>query len=263
MSYASTSGKQEIIARGDKGPSPFGTGLFIGLRSADVLLQYAILRHDWGSRLINLLGSSTLPHGPPSATTTPLDTLGLSPYRLILLSMAAGSALKQNFWLVGISYEKMQPATSVAVSAFNTIVNSVNDLLFICSGTSASVNGEHFPQTPLLVGAALYAVGITVETLSEVQRYRFKQDRRNKGKVYQGGLFSIARHVNYTGYLMWRVGYATAGGGYVWGLANVGFFLFSFSRSIPPLNHYCEERYGEQWEEYKRNTPYKMIPFVY
>ncbi|PNS16517.1 hypothetical protein CAC42_251 [Sphaceloma murrayae] len=263
MSYHETSAKSELIARGDKGPSPLGTGLFIGLRSADVLLQYAILRHDWGSRLINLLGSSTLSHGPPSATSTPLDLLGLSPYRLILLSMAAGSAIKQNFWLLALSYEKMAPGSSVAVSAFNTFVNSVNDLLFVCSATSASVNGEHFPQTPLLMGVALYVTGMVTETLSEGQRYRFKQDRANKGKVFQGGLFSVARHINYTGYLMWRVGYAMAGGGYAWGLANVAFYLFNFSRAIPPLNHYCEERYGEQWEQYKRNTPYKMIPFIY
>ncbi|KAF4555116.1 Delta(14)-sterol reductase-like protein 1 [Elsinoe fawcettii] len=263
MSYHETSGKSELISRGDKGPSPLGTGLFVGLRSADILLQYAILRHDWGSRIISFLGSSTLPHGPPSSTSTPLDALGLSPYRLILLSMAAGSALKQNFWLVALSYERMQPSSSVAVSIFNTVVNSVNDLLFICRGTSASVNGEHFPQTPLLVGATLYVAGMAIETLSEVQRYRFKQDSRNKGKVYQGGLFGVARHVNYTGYLLWRVGYATVGGGFAWGLANVAFYLFNFSRAIPPLNHYCEERYGEQWQQYKRKTPYKMIPYIY
>ncbi|KAF2220585.1 hypothetical protein BDZ85DRAFT_177844, partial [Elsinoe ampelina] len=257
------SGKSELISRGDKGPSPIGTGLFIGLRTADILLQYAILRHDYGSRLISFLGSSTLPHGggaPPSPALLPL---GLSPYRLLLLSFAAGSALKQNLWLVGLSYERMRPGASVAVSAFNTVVNSVNDLLFICAGTSASVNGEAFPQAPVLVGAGLYVLGMAVETWSEVQRWRFKRDERNRGKVYQGGLFGVARHVNYTGYLMWRVGYAVAAGGWTWGAVNVAFYLFNFSRAIPPLNHYCEERYGEQWEQYKRNTPYKMIPYIY
>ena len=278
MSYASTSKSLDTIqTRGDKGPSPLGTSTFLGLRTADVFLQYAILRHSWGISLINRLGGAVLSPGPAALTNTPLDALGLSPYRLVLLGMAAGSTAKQAYWLTALSYERMLPVTGVVVSAFNTAMNSLNHLLFICRQTSASANGERFPQTPLLVGSVLYVAGMILESVSETQRYLFKKDPKNKGKVYQGGLFSMARHVNYTGYLFWRTGYAVAAGGYAWGLINMAFFSFNFSRTITPLNHYCEERvspassryvtganrhdqYGQQWEQYKRQTPYKMIP---
>jgi len=215
----------------------------LGLRAADPFLQYGILAKGWGSSAIEAVGSRTLPLGPALVTNTFLDGLGLSPYRLILLAMATGSAVKQNYWLLGVSNEEMPPASSVLVSVFNTLCNSVNNLLFVCAATSASVNGEHFPQTPLLVGSAMYAVGIVTETVAEVQRMRFKKDPANKGKVYRGGLFGTARHVNYGGYTLWRAGYALAAGGWTWGAVVLAWFTFDFSRrGIPVLSHYCEER---------------------
>ena len=39
---------------------------------------------------------------------------------------------------------------------------------------------------PVLVGSTVYAVGILTEAISETQRYRFKRDPNNKGKLYTG-----------------------------------------------------------------------------
>lgn len=49
--------------------------------------------------------------------------------------------------------------------------------------------------------------GILLELVSELQRKRFKDDPANKGKPYAGGLFSLARSINYGGYTLWRGGY--------------------------------------------------------
>lgn len=235
--------KNQLIQRGWKQPSPLGTGLFVGLRALDPFLQYGILARGVGAGLLEKAGVRTLPQGPTSYTGTLLDKLEMSPYRLILLAMAAGSALKQNFWLLGISEEAFLPSSAVEVSFFNTFTNSINSLLFICSATSASTNGEHFPQTPLLVGSALYTVGIITETYSEWQRKVFKSKPANKGKVYQGGLFGLARHINYGGYTLWRTGYAIAAGGWTWGALVAGFFTLNFLKnSIPELDLYCSER---------------------
>ncbi|KAJ9629793.1 hypothetical protein H2203_002174 [Taxawa tesnikishii (nom. ined.)] len=264
MPYDDTARKYDNIRRGVKEPSPLGTGLFLGLRSLDPFFQYAILAQGVGSALIRKLGGQTLAHGPPLLTGTFIDRLDLSPYRLILLAMAAGSAVKQNYWLVGISHETFPPSAALMVSAFNTAFNSMNSLLFVCQATSASVNGEHFPQIPLLVGAGLYTIGILTESISEWQRKNFKADPANKGKVYRGGLFSLARHINYGGYTLWRCGYSLAAGGWVWGAAIGAFFFWDFShRAIPVLSQYCEDRYGEQWEQYKARTPWKLLPYVY
>lgn len=246
MSYEEKMRKYDnIIKRGVKEPSPLGTGLFVGLRSLDPFLQYGILAKGVGTGLIEKLGLDVLPQGPPVITNTFIDSLGLSPYRLILLAMATGSAIKQNYWLLAISHEAFPASAAASVSAFNTLFNSLNSFFFICSATSASVNGEYFPQTPLLVGSALYTVGILTETVSEWQRKHFKDDPANKGKVYQGGLFSLARHINYGGYIFWRTGYALAAGGWTWGAFVAAFFSWDFAtRGIPVLNSYCADRVG-------------------
>lgn len=271
----------KLILRGIKQSSPLGTGLFLGLRSLDPVLQYGLLARGIAANAIHKLGGKTLAQGPPVVTNTFLDRLALSPYRLILLGMAAGSAIKQNYWLVGICQEEFPPLSAIEVSVFNTVFNSVNSLLFTCSMTSASVNGEHFPQTPLLVGSALYLVGIFTETFSEWQRLQFKKSPANKGLVYTGGLFRFARHINYAGYTLWRAGYALAAGGWTWGAIVGAFFSYNFiSDGIPELNRYCQERvscslfrccisanhssqYGEQWQSYRKQTPYKLFPYIY
>lgn len=273
--------KNKLILRGIKQSSPLGTGLFLGLRSLDPVLQYGLLAKGIAASAIHKLGGKTLAQGPPVVTNTFLDRLALSPYRLILLGMAAGSAIKQNYWLVGICQEEFPPLSAIEVSVFNTVFNSVNSLLFTCSMTSASVNGEHFPQTPLLVGSSLYLVGIFTETFSEWQRLQFKKNPANKGKVYTGGLFRFARHINYAGYTLWRAGYALAAGGWTWGAIVGAFFSYNFiTDGIPELNRYCQERvsrpsfrrrvsanhnsqYGEQWQNYRKQTPYKLFPYIY
>lgn len=159
--------------------------------------------------------------------------------------MSAGGALKQIYWLLGISQEEFPVSNAIEVSAFNIVFDSVNSLLFTSALTSASTNGEHFPQTPLLVGSGLYVAGILTETFSEWQRKQFKDKPANKGKVYGGGLFGVARHINYGGYALWRAGYAMAAGGWIWGAVVGSFFLYNFATSsVPELNLYCEERVG-------------------
>lgn len=219
--------KGDLINRTVKKTNYPGVATFVGLRAADPFLQYQILRNDWGSSIIERVGGTTLPRGPPLVTNTPLDNvIGLSPYRSIMLGMAIGSMVKQNLTILTITNEEMTPMASTFVGVFNTLMNSANSLLFVCSQTSASVNGEHFPQTPLIVGATLYVLGMTLELGSEIQRAAFKKDPKNQGKVYEGGLFGLSRHINYFGYTLWRGGYALAAGGWLWGAATAGWFTY-------------------------------------
>jgi protein-S-isoprenylcysteine O-methyltransferase Ste14 len=237
--------QMDLIDRGVKEPSPIGSTVFVGLRALDPLLQYGILKHGYGQRLLHGLGLETLPAGLPTNTGVALiDKLGLSPYRLILLGMSAGSAAKQIYWLLGTSQEMFPPGAAVTVSAYNAIVNSINSLLFTTTLASASLSGsETFPQPPLVVGATLYIVGILVEAIAETQRAAFKRKPENKGKPYTGGLWKFARHINYGGYTLWRAGYATAAGGWIWGAMMFAWQFYDFSqRAVPVLNDYCEKR---------------------
>lgn len=238
-----SSDKERAIQRGDKRADPIGTASFVGSRLIDPLIQYQFLKHGWGNSLISRLRGRTLPQGPPLITRTPLDRLGLSPYRTVLLGMSVGSMLKQNYWVTAINQERMLPLFGLKVGVLNCVFNTLNTLFFMCAETSASTNGEHFPQSPLIFGCALYGLGLSIEWLSEQQRHSWKRNPANKGQVYTGGLWSLSRHINYFGYTLWRTGYAIAAGGWVWGAVTASLFSVTFLKaSIPEHQEYMEEK---------------------
>lgn len=256
--------KRDPIPRGDYTPAPAGKATFFLLRAIEPALQYGILAHGIGTPILHRLGIRTLPPGLPAHTgIAAIDSLGLSPYRLVLLGMSIGSAIKQNIWLTLLSGEPMPVVPAIGIGLFNAFFNSISSYAFLISTTSASKE-SNFPQPALLVGIAMYTVGILTELIAEIQRKRFKSDPKNKGKAYTGGLWQFARHINYGGYTIWRAGYALAGGGWALGVLVGALFFYDFStRAIPALNEYCEKRYGDAWEKFKQQTPYRLIPFVY
>ncbi|KAG9557484.1 hypothetical protein KCU79_g9529, partial [Aureobasidium melanogenum] len=62
--------KNKLILRGIKQSSPLGTGLFLGLRSLDPVLQYGLLAKGIAAGAIHKLGGKTLAQGPPVVTNT-------------------------------------------------------------------------------------------------------------------------------------------------------------------------------------------------
>ncbi|KAF9253960.1 hypothetical protein L218DRAFT_1010336 [Marasmius fiardii PR-910] len=95
-----------------------------------------------------------------------------------------------------------------------------------------------------LSAARPFTAGIVLEWFSEEQTKAYKDDPKNKGKVYTGGLFGLARHVNYGGYLLWRTGAAMAAGGYLFGVVIGIIFLLFFNKfAIPELDEYCSAKY--------------------
>ncbi len=225
--------------------SPIGTSIFVGLRSADVALQYSILQRGWGASLIESLGGRAL----QSSTIAGNGILGLTPYATVVSAMALGSTVKQLINLLLISEQEMLPGAATAISLINTVLNSTNTLLSLwvvssagptlTSPTASIVNVVSSSPT-LAAGAGLYILGITIELYSEIQRKVFKSKPENKGKPYGGGLWSLATNINYGGYTLWRSGYAMTAAGWPWGLAIGALFFYDFtSRAIPVMDEYC------------------------
>lgn len=50
-----------------------------------------------------------------------------------------------------------------------------------------------------IAGVILFAAGFILESVSDVQKYRFRSDPANKGKVCDVGFFTWTRHPNYFG----------------------------------------------------------------
>jgi len=255
------SDKADLVQRGKYGSSPLNTSLFIGLRTADVFLQYGILATGLADPLLNVLNVSHTPNFAPTVA------LGLPLEPLLILAMAAGSTLKQAYWAAYISKEELPARNSFIISTFNTIMNSVNSILSFTSAASAftpsvlTATDDNGASILLILSSVSYFVGLALEAVAETQRKTFKDDPKNAGKLYTGGLFGLARHINYGGYTIWRASYALASGGWIWGSIMAAFFKFDFTqRAIPILDEYCTTRYGASWVEYKKKTPYLLVP---
>lgn len=268
----------DLIHRGVKQPSPAGTATFVGLRALDPFLQHQLLAQGLGASFLAKLGLTTIPLSAAVVTRTGIkliDRLGLPLERLLLIGMSVGSATKQIFWLTYLSEEEFPTSSALAVSAYNTVCNSINSLLFLAAATSAARSTKPFtlprpgsPDSrlalPVALGALLYVVGMVLETGSEYQRKKFKQDPAHKGKLCRTGLWSWARHINYGGYTLWRTGYALAAGGWIAGgvvaLLQAGNFASSGTVS---LDSYMSMKYKDQWGRYKEDVPWKLLPGVY
>ncbi len=112
------------------------------------------------------------------------------------------------------------------------------------------------------VGVVLYAAGSFLNTGSEALRHRWKQDPRHRGRLYTGGLFAYAMHINYFGDMVLFAGYALIAGR-VWAFAIPALIcaLFVFV-NIPMLDRYLAGRYAGEFPAYARRTK-KLVPFVY
>ena len=242
--------------RGRKQPSPLGTSLFVALRLLDPVLQYEILAWGWGHDLIRRMG------GQPAVIHLegPIVALGLPCWRFTLFLMALAGSIKGIYYLLFITEGAMPVRTAIFVGIFKAVTTTINSLLFCnratsaassylaASPTAAAAHGEgrfsSWPLTALLtLSCAIYSLGMFVETLSEIQRKRFKLDPRNTGKPYTGGLFSLARHINYGGFTIWKSAYGLASSGWWWGAMTALWLTAEFRRrGIPGLDAYCESK---------------------
>jgi protein-S-isoprenylcysteine O-methyltransferase Ste14 len=247
-----------VAGRGQERATPVGTTIFVGLRALDPLIQRSILLAAPLAPLLLRLGFSA-PATPPTGGSI-IQSLGLTPFQLVVVLMSAGSALKQIFWVLGTSKEPMDIPSAIAISVFNTINNALDTLAF----TAAGSNTLYFSPYSMYVGTILFTIGILTEAIAETQRKRFKDRPENAGKAYSGGLFGLARNINYGGYIVWRSGFALSCGGLPLAALVFTFFFRDFStRGIPVLDRYCENKYGEQWRNVKKDVPYKLFPGIY
>ncbi|KAK5462640.1 hypothetical protein LTS15_002352 [Exophiala xenobiotica] len=229
----------DLIDRGSRGTNLLGSAIFIGLRALDPYLQRHLLLNSPLPRWARQLGLPA-PRPPPTGGL-PLAGTGMTPFQSVIWALSIGSAAKHIFWTTVIANEPMKPSAAIIVGIFNLACNTLNTLAFNLSGE----NPTYFAPDSIYVGTGMYVVGILVETVGEIQRKWFKDEPRNDGKVYSAGLFSVVRHAPYSGYTLWRTGYATAAGGPVWGALTATWFIYQFvNRSVPMLDKYMSERYA-------------------
>ena len=113
-----------------------------------------------------------------------------------------------------------------------------------------------------VIGTIIFLLGGWLNTVGELKRYHWKKQPENKGKLYTGGYFRYAMHINYFGDILWVSGFAILTRNWysvIIPLWLIAFFIFF---NIPKLDVYLAGRYGEAFEEYRKKTK-KLIPFIY
>jgi len=250
--------------RGDPNISIPGVATFVLGRLSDAPLQYLLFTQGWavkGLTAVGLRASNLLVTAGPGVA-------GLGPIPTLLTGMYAVAGLRHGYWVLFTSSFRWPTDVSLQVVAYNTTVNTINTLAAVHALTSSPY--------PILgsftdcigwkqwAGLALFVIGISIETIAEESRKRFKKDPKNKGKIDDTGLWSVVRHPNYLGYTLWRTGITLATGSLVATAALTGFQVAAFyGTGIPGISSYMSAKYGKQWEDYKQRVPSTIIPGIW
>ncbi|WP_298260156.1 DUF1295 domain-containing protein [uncultured Litoreibacter sp.] len=128
---------------------------------------------------------------------------------------------------------------------------------------AGGLSGQARPFRPVdWAGIGLVLCGSYLNTGSELQRRKWKQNPASKGHCYTGGLFAYSAHINYFGDSVLFTGWAIlAASAFAFAIPIMMTLLFIFFH-IPALDTYLAERYGDEFKTYAGKTA-KFMPFVY
>lgn len=235
--------ERSLFDRSQKSSCPMPRFVFCILRAVDPYIQQLLIFNGYGHQILSKLAIDSIPAGPKGT---------------VLVAMAAGCALKQIINMAFIFEAKMSTSAAVTICIYNTVLNSL-------AGLSSLIYPPSNELGPLqYVGISMFTVGLLTELISELQRKSFKDNPANQGKLYTGGLFSLARHINYGGYAFWRTGLALTSGNYWLAALQFTWHMFDFTkRGVPELGNYCSKRYGDQWKKYEHDVPNILIPYIW
>ncbi len=114
------------------------------------------------------------------------------------------------------------------------------------------------------IGTLVVLVGLSFETVGDLQLARFKRDQRNRGKVMDRGLWAYTRHPNYFGDFLvwWGFGLIALQTGSWWALLGpvaMTTLLLGVS-GVPVLEQHMERRRPD-YDRYQRETsPFFPLP---
>lgn len=119
-------------------------------------------------------------------------------------------------------------------------------------------------EPPVIVGLIIWLVGLSIEAIADLQKFRFSQKPENKGKWIESGIWKYSRHPNYFGEIMvWLGVYMIAVQALpivpaLVALASPLFIatLLLFVSGIPLLEKAADARWGDnpKYKAYKRRT---------
>jgi protein-S-isoprenylcysteine O-methyltransferase Ste14 len=133
-------------------------------------------------------------------------------------------------------------------------------LVSLCEGAVRSA-GRRFGWREG-AGITIFVVGTYVNIASELERHIWKGNPANTGHLFTLGLWSFARHINYTGEILSFIGFSLFCGNWnLWIPIAMGVGMAFFS--VPELDFYLARRYPEEWRQYENDVKWDLVPFVW
>ncbi|HMP67393.1 MAG TPA: DUF1295 domain-containing protein [Candidatus Paceibacterota bacterium] len=121
----------------------------------------------------------------------------------------------------------------------------------------------------LFVGLIISIIGLIIESVSDWQKFKFKNNPQNTGRWIEAGLWKYSQHPNYFGEIQFWIGIYIASlsvisnFSYLIGIISpiYVFFILRFVSGIPPLEKRMNEKYSNNatYQEYKKTTNILLI----
>jgi len=179
----------------------------------------------------------------------------------LLVGMVAVGALRHAFWVQCINLNEWNWELTIIVAVGNNWIDFTHAKCLL--KRLAEFEGNDGGVGSLAwIGVVLFVIGGVLETHSERQRRKFKDDPSSKGRLYTEGLFAHARHINYFGYILWRTGLGFVSGPPYTLSYGVYHAIDFYIRAIPLLQNHMQSKYGDQWTEYTKQTRSALIPGI-
>lgn len=155
-------------------------------------------------------------------------------------------------------YAELLKGKSFATGVRKVFVTQGVSLWFVSLPVQVSAVADEGVIVVLVLGAALWALGLGFEAVGDRQMAAFKADPANKGTIMDRGLWGWTRHPNYFGdacvwWGIWLIA-ASAWPGVLTVLSPIAMTYFLvFATGARLLERHMAQRPG--WDEYAARTP--------
>lgn len=113
-----------------------------------------------------------------------------------------------------------------------------------------------------IIGIILMVVGYQVHGLSHRVHRQAHDSKEEITAIVTTGIYSKIRHPGYLGYLLGYMGVFLAIGSYSMLIVILAYTL-SFIYSIISEENFLKEKFGNKYESYIKQVPWRLVPYIF